>query len=170
MSSKCWELSMNLTTYRVTMVVRGYVLLTFFLKYIYLAQLLCPFCPNITSPGRIGQTVQQPKRSQQNLVVSDHNVRPVDNIHWLQCWLLQLASVPTAEPTSAVAATASATGEQDALSKRLAALREWYLKWIIYVEWYHCTVTLQSCKLFHVLWGSYLDKYILNLSHCQSAF
>ena len=36
---------------------------------------------------------------------------------------LQLASVPTAEPSS-VAATATATGEQDALSKRLAALRE----------------------------------------------
>jgi len=36
----------------------------------------------------------------------------------------QLASVPTAEPASAVASTATATGEQDALSKRLAALRE----------------------------------------------
>jgi len=35
----------------------------------------------------------------------------------------QLASVPTAEPSS-VAATATATGEQDGLSKRLAALRE----------------------------------------------
>ena len=38
-------------------------------------------------------------------------------------YFLQLASVPTAEPSS-VAATATATGEQDALSKRLAALRE----------------------------------------------
>ena len=38
-------------TYSVTMVVRHYVLLTVFLKFLNLAQLLCHFCPIITSPS-----------------------------------------------------------------------------------------------------------------------
>ena len=48
--------------YRVIMAVREYVWLTSFL--LFLAQLFCYFCPI----ERIGQTGEQPKRSQQNLV------------------------------------------------------------------------------------------------------
>ena len=57
-----WQMGFRVTT----IVVTDYVLLTIFSKFLYL------FCPIITSPARIGQTVEQPKGSQQNLV-SDHH-------------------------------------------------------------------------------------------------
>ena len=40
--------------YRVTMVVRDYILLTLFLKVLDLAQPLCHFCRIINSPSKIG--------------------------------------------------------------------------------------------------------------------
>ena len=49
-------------TYRVTMVVRDQVLLTLFLKLLNVSKLLCHFCPILTSPSRIGQTVEQMKK------------------------------------------------------------------------------------------------------------
>ena len=53
--------------YRVTIVVSGYILLTLFLQFHNVPQKLCNFCRN-----RIGQTVEQPKRSQQSLVTDCH--------------------------------------------------------------------------------------------------
>ena len=62
--------------YRVTMVVRDYVLLTSFLKFPtfhHLAQLLCHFRPLCTCSSRIRQSEEQPSQSQPNLF-SDHHV------------------------------------------------------------------------------------------------
>ena len=48
---------------------------TLFLKFLYLTQLLCHFCPICSCPSRIGETVEKPNQSQQNLV-SDHHGHP----------------------------------------------------------------------------------------------
>ena len=49
--------------YRETMVVRNYILLTIFLKFLNLAQLFRHFGPILIGPIKIGQTVEQPKHS-----------------------------------------------------------------------------------------------------------
>ena len=51
---------------------------TTFLKFLDLAQLSCHFCPILTSPNVIGQKVEQPRRSQNDLVLSDHLCHPVE--------------------------------------------------------------------------------------------
>jgi len=63
-----------LPLYRVTMETRNCILLILFWKFFNLVQLLCHFCPILTSPSKIGQTVEQPKRSQQNLVPDHHGL------------------------------------------------------------------------------------------------
>ena len=57
--------------------VRDFIFLTLFFKLLNLAQLLCHFGPILTSPNKFGQTVEQPKQSQQNLV-PDHHGHPVE--------------------------------------------------------------------------------------------
>ena len=47
-----------------------------FLKFLNLSQLLCHFCPILTSPSKIEQTVEQLKQSEKNLV-SDKHGHPV---------------------------------------------------------------------------------------------
>jgi len=42
--------------YRVTMVVKDYILMTSFLKFFNLAQLIYPFSPVLTNTNKIGQT------------------------------------------------------------------------------------------------------------------
>ena len=44
--------------YRVIIVVRHYVLLTIFLKFHSVAQLLCNFCTICSYPRKIGQTAE----------------------------------------------------------------------------------------------------------------
>ena len=60
------------------MVVRDYISFSLFLKFLDLAELLCHFCPILTSKSRIGQKVEHPKQSQQSLV-SDHLGHPVNS-------------------------------------------------------------------------------------------
>ena len=67
------------STYRVTVVVRYYVLLTLLLKIRHLDPLLCHLCPFLTSPSRSGQKKEHLKQSQQNLV-SDHHGHPVHSV------------------------------------------------------------------------------------------
>ena len=55
--------------------VSDYILMTLFLKFLNHAKLLCHFCPPLTSPSKIGQTVEQPKQCQKNLV-PDHHGHP----------------------------------------------------------------------------------------------
>ena len=45
------------------MVVRDFILLTLFLKFLYLAQLLCHVCPICSCLSRIWQTVVHPSKS-----------------------------------------------------------------------------------------------------------
>ena len=49
------SLRLVIITYRVTMVVRDYILLTLFLKFLNLEQLLCHFCPILTRPKKLGR-------------------------------------------------------------------------------------------------------------------
>ena len=66
-------------TYRVIILVRDYFLLTSFLKFHNLAQLLCNICPICSCPSRIGQTVEQPNHGLQ-IIVADHHGHPVERL------------------------------------------------------------------------------------------
>ena len=63
-------------TYRVTMVVRDYILLGLILKFHNLAHLIYNFCQFCSGQSRIGRTVEQPKCSQL-ILVADHHAHPV---------------------------------------------------------------------------------------------
>ena len=63
------------------MAVSDYILLTSFVKFHNVDQLLCNFCPICSCPSRNGQTVEQPNSSQQILVPDHHG-------HSVRCHIL----------------------------------------------------------------------------------
>ena len=83
--------------YRVTKVVRDWILLALFLKFQNLPQLFCPIC---ACTSRIGPTVEQPHWSQQN-IVADHHGHPVLLLEYSRELIFctsKMSSIPEVSP------------------------------------------------------------------------